>query len=85
MKALRNTKDGILIPGAWVKGWGEPVSVRRGANMVIIESSERKASRQRITTLISKVRRAAEELGSLTTEQVAAEVAAVRKRRAHRR
>ena len=85
MKALRYTKDGVLIPGTWVKGWGKPVSVRRGTHMVIIEFPERKASRQRLIHLLAKVRRAAQELGPLTAEQVATEVAAVRKRRAHRR
>ena len=53
--------------------------------MVIIESPERKASRQRLIHLLAKVRRAAQALGPLTAVQVAAEVAAVRKRRAHRR
>ena len=85
MKALRYTKDGVLIPRTWVKGWGKPVSVRRGTHMVIIESPERKASRKRLTHLLAKVRRAAQKLGPLTADQVAAEVAAVRKRRAHRR
>ena len=55
MKALRYTKDGVLIPGTWVKGWGKPVSVRRGTHMVIIESPERKASRQQLTHLLAKV------------------------------
>jgi len=85
MNALRYTKDGVLIPRTWVKGWGKPVSVRRGAHMVIIESPERKASRRRLTQLIAKVRRAAREVGPLTSEQIAAEIAAVRKRRARRR
>lgn len=67
------------------RGWGKPVSVRQGPHMVIIESPERKASRQRLIHLLAKVRRAAQALGPLTAEQVAAEVAAVRKRRAHRR
>jgi hypothetical protein len=84
MKEVKYTKDGVVIPSAWVKGWGKPVSVRRGAHMVILESPERKASRQRLGRMIRKLRRAAQELGPLTPEQVAAEVAAVRTPRARR-
>ncbi len=49
--------------------------------MVILESAERKASWQRLAGMIRKVRRAAQELGPLTPEQIAAEVAAVRAQR----
>ena len=52
--------------------------------MVILESPERKASRQRLGRMIRKLRRAAQELGSLTSEQIATEVAAVRAQRARR-
>ena len=84
MKTVRYTKDGVVIPSSWVKGWGKPMSVRRGANMVILESPERKASRQRLGRMIRKLRRAAQELRPLTSEQIAAEVAAVRAQRARR-
>lgn len=84
MKAVKYTKEGVVIPSAWVKGWGKPVSVRRGAHMVILESAERKASRQRLASMIRKVRRAAQALGPLTPEQIATEVAAVRAQRARR-
>jgi hypothetical protein len=46
--------------------------------MVILESPERKASRQRRGHMIRKLRGAAQELGPLTSEQLAAELAAVR-------
>jgi hypothetical protein len=85
MKAVRYTKEGVVIPSTWVKGWGTPVSVRRGARMVILEAPERKASRQRLARMIRKLRRAAQELGPLTPEQIASEVAAVRRLRAGRR
>jgi hypothetical protein len=52
--------------------------------MVILESPERKASRQRLGRMIRKLRRAAQELGPLTPEQITAEVAAVRTPRARR-
>ena len=84
MKAVKYTKEGVVIPSAWVKGWGQPVSVRRGAHMVILESPERKASRQRLGRMMCKLRRATQEMGALTSEQIAAEVAAVRTPRARR-
>ena len=84
MKAGKYTKDGVVIPSSCLKGWGKPVSVRRGAHMVILESPERKASRQRLGRMIRKLRRAAQEFGPLTPEQIAAEVAAVRTHRARR-
>jgi len=84
MKAVKYTKDGVVIPSAWVKGWGKPVSVRRGAYMVILESPERQASRQRLGRMIGKLRRSVQELGPLTPDQIAAEVAAVRTPRARR-
>lgn len=84
MKAVKYTKDGVVIPSSWVKGWGKPVSVRRGAHMVIFESPERKASRQRLAGMIRKLRRATQELGPLSPDQIAAEVAAVRAERARR-
>ena len=80
MKAVKYTKEGVVIPSSWVKGWGKPVSIRRGANMVILESPERQSSRQRVR----KLHRAVQELGPLTSEQIAAEVAAVRAQRARR-
>lgn len=84
MKAVKYTKEGVVIPSSWVKGWGKPVSIRRGANMVILESPERQASRQRFGQMVRKLRRAVQELGPLTAEQIAAEVGAVRAQRARR-
>lgn len=77
-------EDGVVIPSSWVKGWGKPVSIRRGAHMVILESPDRKASRHRLGRMIRTLRRAAQELGPLTPEQIAAEVASVRALRARR-
>jgi hypothetical protein len=84
VKAVRYTKDGVVIPSSWVKGWGKPMLVRRGVHMVILESPERKASRQRLGRMIRKVRRVTQALGPLTPEQIAAEIAAVRAQRARR-
>ena len=52
--------------------------------MVILESPERQASRQRLGRMIGKLRRSVQELGPLTPDQIAAEVAAVRTPRARR-
>jgi len=84
MNAVKYTKDGVVIPSVWVKGWGQPVSIRRGAYMVILESPERTASRQRFGRMVRKLRHAALELGPLTPAQIAVEVAAVRTPRARR-
>ena len=78
MKAVKYTKEGVVIPSAWVKGWGKPVVAHRGSQVLILESPARAASRKRLARMVSKLRRAAQELGPLTPEQIAAEVAAVR-------
>ena len=51
---------------------------------MILESPERKASRQRLGRMIGQLRRTAQELGPLTPEQISAEVTAVRTPRARR-
>ena len=66
------------------QGLGSTRIRQAGSHMVILESPERKASRQRLGRMIRKLRRAAQELGPLTPEQIAAEVAAVRTPRARR-
>lgn len=83
MKALRYTKEGVVIPSTWVKGWGKPVVVHRNPQVVILESPERAASRKRLALMVRKLRRASREVG-LTPEQIAAEVVAVRRARARR-
>ena len=84
MKAVKYTKEGVVIPSAWVKGWGKPIVAHRGSQVLILESPARAASRKRLARMVSKLRRAARELGPLTPEQVTAEVAAVRTPRARR-
>jgi hypothetical protein len=84
MKAVKCTKDGVVIPSAWVKGWGKPVVAYRSAEVVILESPARAVSRKRLATMVRKVRRAAQELGQLSPKQIATEVAAVRADRARR-
>lgn len=83
MKALRYTKEGVVIPSTWVKGWGKPVVVHRNPQVVILESPERAASRKRLALMVRKLRRASREVG-LTPEHIAAEVVAVRRARARR-
>ena len=83
MKAVRYTKDGMVIPSSWVKGWGKPVVVHRNPQVVILESPERVANRKRLALMVRKLRRASREIG-LTPEHIAAEVEAVRRARACR-
>lgn len=83
MKAVRYTKEGVIIPSSWVKGWGKPVVAHRGSQILILESPARAASRKRLARMVSKLRRATRELG-ITPGQIAAEVEAVRRDRARR-
>lgn len=83
MKAVRYTKEGMVIPSSWVKGWGKPVVAYRNPQVVILESPERAASRKRLALMVRKLRRASREVG-LTPKQIAAEVEAVRQARARR-
>jgi len=83
MKAVRYTKEGVIIPSSWVKGWGKPVVAHRGSQILILESPARAASRKRLARMVSKLRRATCELG-ITPGQIAAEVEAVRRDRARR-
>jgi hypothetical protein len=83
MSAIRYTKDGVVIPSTWVKGWGKPVAVYRDQQVVILEAPERAASRKRLARMVRKLRHATRGLG-LTSEQIAAEVDAVRRHRARR-
>jgi len=84
-KALRYTKEGLLIPAAWLERLGGKVAVRRSASRVIIESAERDAARRRLARMVRALRRAALERGALREPEIAAEVDAVRRRRARRR
>jgi hypothetical protein len=82
MKAVKHTKkSGVVIPSAWVKGWGKPVVAYRGAEVLILESPARAASRKRLARMVTKLRRATREL-DITPDQIAAEVEAVRRERA---
>lgn len=81
MKAVKYTKDGVVISSSWVKGWGKPVVAHRGSQILILESPARAASRKRLTRMVSKLRYATRKLGPLTPEQITAEVAAVRRER----
>jgi hypothetical protein len=83
MKAVKCTKDGVVIPSSWVKGWGQPVVAYRNAQVLILESPARAASRKRLIHMVHKLRRATREL-RITPDQITAEVEAVRRERARR-
>jgi hypothetical protein len=84
MSTIRSTKSGLLIPSAWLKGWGQTVSVRRSADVVIIESPAREAVRKRLIRMVRKLRKGARALPPLTPGDITAEVNAVRRQRAGR-
>lgn len=84
MKAVKPTKKAdVVIPSAWIKGWGKPVVAYQGTEVLILESPARAASRKRLARMVRKLRRATRELG-ITPDQIAAEVEAVRRNRARR-
>lgn len=82
MKAAKRTKKSdLVIPSAWVKGWGKPVVAYRGTEVLILESPARAASGARLARMVRKLRQTTHELG-ITPEQIVAEVEAVRRKRA---
>jgi hypothetical protein len=84
MKSAKHiSKSNVIIPSAWVKGWGKPVVAYRGAEILILESPARAASRTRLARMVRKLRRATREL-EITPDQIAAEVEAVRRKHARR-
>ena len=81
MKAAKRRKPSdMVIPSAWIKGWGKPVVAYRGADVLILESPARAANRQRLARMVRKLRRATRELGA-TPDEITAEVEAVRRER----
>ena len=85
MSDARYTKNGLLIPTAWLKKLGRDVRIQRGANVVLIESAERRTARKRLAQLVKKLRRAGSELGALEPDQVYRLVDEVRQARAGHR
>jgi hypothetical protein len=85
MSEARYTKNGLLIPSAWLKRLGRDVRIQRGANVVLIESAARRAARRRLAQLVKKLRRAGSELGALEPGQINRLVDEVRRTRAGHR
>ncbi|OGI48559.1 MAG: hypothetical protein A2151_01630 [Candidatus Muproteobacteria bacterium RBG_16_65_34] len=56
MGDARYTKDGLLIPTKWLKGFGAKVRVQRGVNVLIIESEERETARKQLGRMIRALR-----------------------------
>ncbi len=82
MGDARYTKNGLLIPTKWLKGFGEKVRVQRGANVLIIESSEREAARKQLGRMVRALRGSAAKLGKPTPAEIEKLVSDVRKTRA---
>lgn len=85
MDQLKVRRGGLIIPSDWLKGFGSRVSVERGANVIVIEPPARVAARKRLAQTITRLHRVAARMGTLSRQEVRAEVAAVRARRARRR
>ena len=85
MSGARYTKNGLLIPAAWLKKLGQDVRVQRGDGVVIIESKQRETARKRLVRLVKKLRQAGEELGPLRQAEIDALVDDVRQGRAGHR
>ena len=84
MGDARYTKNGFLIPTKWLKGFGAKVRVQRGANVLIIESEEREASRKQLGRMVRALRGSAAKLGVPTPSEIEKLVSEVRKTRAGR-
>jgi hypothetical protein len=84
MDGARFTKNGLLIPTKWLKGFGPKVRVQRGANVLIIESEEREAARKQLGRMVRALRRSAARLGGPTPSEIEKLVTEVRKTRAGR-
>jgi len=82
-EAVEYTKEGVVIPSSWMKGWGKAVVAHRDSDVLTLESPARAASRKKLVRMVSKLRRATRKL-DVTPEQIAAEVATVRRGRARR-
>jgi hypothetical protein len=76
---------GLVIPASWLRRLGATVSIQRSGAAIIIESTERRAARERLKASVNRIRGVVRRQGGLTPEQIAKEVAAVRARRARRR
>jgi mevalonate kinase len=85
MSDVRYTKNGLLIPTAWLKKLGQNVRIQRGTNIVIIESKQRQAARRRLAQMVRKLRRAGEELGTVSQDEIKNLVNEVRQSRAGHR
>jgi len=78
------TKNGFLIPTKWLKGFGAKVRVQRGANVLIIESEEREATRKQLGRMVRALRGSAAKLGVPTPAEIEKIVSEIRKARSGR-
>jgi hypothetical protein len=76
---------GLLIPAAWLRRLGATVSIQRSGAVIIIESTERRAARERLKASVRRIRGVVQRRGGLPPGEIAKEIAAVRTRRARRR
>ena len=84
MGDARYTKNGLLIPIGWLKGFGAKVRVQRSGSVLIIESEEREAARKELGRMVRALRASTARLGGPTAPEIDKLVRDVRKARAGR-
>ena|SRR6266566_7161108 len=84
MGDARYTKDGLLIPTKFLRGFGGKVRVQRNANVLIIESSGREAARKQLERMVRALRGSAVKRGGPKSSEIEKLVRDVRKIRAGR-
>ena len=85
MPAIRYPKTGLVIPSNMLRPLGDAVTVQRCRDVVIIESTERRAARKRLTQLVRRLRKNSQSGNVLSFNDITAERDAVRKLRARNR
>jgi hypothetical protein len=79
MGDARYTKDGLVIPTRYLKGFGRKVRVQRSANVLIIETEERETARKKLGRMVRALRGSAAKLRAPTQSEIQKLVREVRK------
>lgn len=84
MSDARYTKEGLIIPPKYLKGIAPNVRIRRAANVLIIESTEREAARKKLGRMVRALRGSAAKRRTPTTSEIRKLVRETKKTRAGR-
>jgi len=79
---IQYSEEGIFIPSEWLKDMGTDVSVQKSGDVIIIETKQREAARNRLQKMVRQLRQTARELKPITEDEVANLVNEVREYRA---